>query len=333
MLLTQSAVRSGVVRRARWPLHLGGELRDVRIAYSLYGDATLPVVVALGGISAGRHIAPGNGAGAHGWWRDFVGCGRAIDTRDFAVLGIDFLGGSGDSTGPTSAGFPAVSTFDQAGAVAAVCDDLGIASSHAFVGSSYGGMVALAFGARCADRTRKLIVIGAAHEPHPMATALRSLQRRTIQLGLESGRVADAVAIARGIAMTTYRTTTEFAARFDSAPRRTRGRFKFSVEEYLERCGETYARAYSPWGFLCLSESIDLHRVRPADVTVPTTFVAIAGDAITPPSQVHELAARLGAPAQVMEIDSIYGHDAFLKEIAAVSRILRSALYEEADCE
>lgn len=313
-------VLNGVANCERLQLHHGSEIRDAQVAYTLYGDVSLPAVVVLGGISAGRNVTT--------WWSDFVGPDRAIDTHDFAVLGIDFIGGSGESTGPTKKPFPKTSTFDQARAVAAALDDIGIATVRAFVGSSYGGMVALCFAALYPHRASELVVIGAAHEPHPMATALRSLQRRTIRLGIETGRVAEAVAIARGIAVTTYRTADEFAERFAPAARRSGEGFSFEVEDYLEHCGAAYARTYSPWGFLCLSESIDLHSIDPARITVPTTLVSVSSDTLVPSWQMRALAQRINAPARLVEIESRYGHDAFLKEVAAVSGILRRTLYE-----
>ncbi|HUP88100.1 MAG TPA: homoserine O-succinyltransferase [Longimicrobiales bacterium] len=307
MLLERARALKGTTSIPCLRLHHGGELRDVRIAYTLTGEADSPVVVALGGISAGRDVST--------WWRDFVGAGRAIDTREFSLLGIDFLGGSGATTGPHDALFPSISTYDQARVIAAVLNDLGVYQVHAFVGSSYGGMVALAFGELFPERAQRLVVISAAHEPHPMATALRSLQRRTIRLGIATGSTNEAISIARGIAMTTYRTSTEFAQRFD----------RKSVVDYIEHCGETYARNFSPYGFLCLSESIDLHAVEPQNITVRTTIVSIDSDTLVPRWQLQQLAAGL-PDSHLVEIDSLYGHDAFLKEVDAVSQIVREAL-------
>ena len=317
------AARSAVLRLDSLPLELGGELPGAEIGFTLYGDPALPLVVALGGVSAGRNVAAGADPG---WWQDFVGDGRAIDTRAFAVLGVDFLGGAGASTGAAGPGFPSVSTFDQARAVAAVLDHLRIARAHAVVGSSYGGMVALAFAAGFPRRLGRLVAISAAHESHPMATALRTLQRRVVRLGLESGRVEEGVAIARGIAMTTYRTPGEFAVRFGAAPEPGPGRYRFPVEEYLEHHGVSFARRFSPWSFLCLSESIDLHRVDPARISAPATLVAVEGDSLVPPWQMRALAERLGGPVRSVEIPSIYGHDAFLKEVGTLSGILAATL-------
>ena len=289
-------------------LHHGGVLRDVRIAYSLHGSSDRPLVIALGGISAGRDL--------NVWWKDFVGDHRAVDTREFAVLGIDFLGGSGASTAPRDDSFPQISSYDQARALHALLDELGVYRAHAIVGSSYGGMVALAFGELYAERVAQLVVISAAHQPHPMASALRSLQRRTIRLGIATGSVSEAVSIARGIAMTTYRTAAEFAQRFDNCT---------EVESYLAHCGDMYARDFSPFGFLCLSESIDLHSVRPENIALPVTLLSVDSDTLVPSWQMRQLHEQL-ADSRIFNIPSLYGHDAFLKEVDAVSAVIRDAL-------
>lgn len=321
-------IHSAVLRLDSLALELGGGLEGVDIGFALHGDPGLPLVVVLGGISAGRNVT-----GVHhpGWWQDFVGDAQAIDTRRFSVLGIDFLGGAGASTGATGPAFPAISTADQARAIEAVLDSLDVDGVHAIVGSSYGGMVALAFAARHAGRLGRLVVISAAHESHPMATALRTLQRRAVRLGLDTGRAEEGLAIARGIAMTTYRTPQEFAERFGVAPESTADGFRFPVEEYLEHHGASFVRRFSPWSFLCLSESIDLHRVDPALITTPTTLVAVQGDALVPPWQMRTLAERLGGPVLSIEIPSIYGHDAFLKEVDAVSEIIHTTLSERGE--
>jgi homoserine O-acetyltransferase len=319
MLLTAAPVQSGSIEMRHFALTLGGELHNVRIAYSVHGDVDRPAIVVLGGISAGRHITPG-------WWQDFVGSGKPVDTDRCCVIGIDFLGGCGASTRADSSTFPAISSFDQANAVCAVLDVLGIERLACFIGSSYGGMVALAFAELYGARVARLIVIGAAHQTHPMATALRSLQRRTVRLGLETGRVDEAVAIARGIAMTTYRTSAEFAQRFENTAVHDGAAWRQPVEDYIEQRGRDWARRFSATAFLCLSQSGDLHNVDPARITVPITLVAVDSDTLVPAWQVRKLAGCLKGDVDLHVISSIYGHDAFLKEVAAVSAILRNTL-------
>ncbi len=165
-------------------LHHGGTLENLQIGWSLSGAAGRPVVLAIGGISAGRTVfVPGGGRA--GWWHEVVGPGRALDTQRVAVLGIDFIGGMGASTGPVAGGsFPTISSYDQADAVVRLLDHLRIPKLAAIVGASYGGMVALAFGERHGARAERLIVISASDCAHPMATAWRSIQRNMVRLGL-----------------------------------------------------------------------------------------------------------------------------------------------------
>lgn len=322
------------VLRLREPLALehGGSLADATIAWELHGHAG-PVVIALGGISAGRHIAAHAANPEPGWWQPFVGPGRALDTRRFRVLSIDWLGGPGGSSGPRAGrAFPPIGTRDQAAAVARVLDHLGARRALAFVGASYGGMVALAFAEGWPGHAERIVAIGAAHRAHPMATAVRTVQRRVVRLGIEAGRAHDALRIARALAMTTYRTAEEFDARFDHTGGVEDGRARFPVEPYLERCGDAFAERFTADSFLRLSESIDLHDVAPERILAPTTVVSVRGDAIVPSWQATELVRRLGGRSRHIEVESVFGHDAFLKEVDVLSDVLRDALDEDLRC-
>lgn len=345
-------IESGVLRLdAPFALEHGGSIPDCDVAWELTGSDNAPLVVALGGISAGRNVTARDSGerptaelrawARAGWWQDIAGEGRALDTRGLRVLGIDWLGGAGASSGPsTLKPCPTIDTKDQARAVAAVLDHLGVARAKAIIGASYGGMVALAFAALFPRRLERAVIFSAAHRSHPMATALRSLQRRVVRLGIETGREPDALCIARGLAMTTYRTAHEFAERFPTAPRRLEPVIQFPVEDYLDHCGSRFAESFSPEAFLRLSESIDLHDIEPERIDVDITLAVVDHDPLVPVWQVRELAARLGTGAaepggavrrhaRVIEIDSIYGHDAFLKEVAMVSSVIAEALDAE----
>jgi homoserine O-acetyltransferase len=277
------------------------------------GRPGAPVVVVLGGISASRDV--------RGWWPAVVGEDRPVDTREFRVLGADFLDG-----GELADGRPArsVTTHDQADLIAAALDELGVDRIHAFIGASYGGMVALAFAERYAERLDQLVVVSAPSEPHPMSTALRSLQRRIVDLGLETGRARDALAIARGLAMTTYRSVEEFGERFAVGGGPIAG--DRSVESYLKHHGEKFASVVSPSRFLALSLSSDLHRVNPASCTTPALFVAARGDAIVPLEQLIALDDTWGGTSRLIETQTHTGHDAFLAEPKVVGALIQETL-------
>jgi homoserine O-acetyltransferase len=323
-----------------WPLELGDTLADARLAYELTGPAGAPLVIVLGGISSGRHLTATDLDPTPGWWQPLVGPGHAVDTRSLRVLGVDFLGGSGVSSRPPSCDastchtasppgahpFPSITTTDQARALAYLLWHLGVQKVVAFVGSSYGGMVALAFGASFPEQAEQLVVISASARSHPQATAWRSLQRKIVRLGQQHGVEKEGLSLSRALAMTTYRTPEEFAERFDAPPKPTAAGYRFPVEDYLEARGETFANVFDAGSFLCLSESIDLHRIDPRQVTVPTTLVAVNSDRLVPCSQMEDLHRQLAGPCRLEVLDSLYGHDAFLKETDALEKILCRSL-------
>ncbi|MGE0189807.1 MAG: homoserine O-succinyltransferase [Steroidobacteraceae bacterium] len=307
------------------PLHFGGVLENAQIAWRLAGAAGAPVVLVLGGISAGRNVVESD---RPGWWKQMMGPGLALDTHQFRVLGIDFIGGSGASTGPKSGekDFPSISAYDQVEALRQLLAYLQIDCLHAVIGASYGGMVALAMGECAPQLTQRLIIISAAHRTHPMATAWRCVQRNIVRFATARGEGGEGLRLARALAMATYRSPDEFARRFSGEPQATANGFCFPVEQYLFARGDAYAANYIPESFVCLSESIDLHRVNAAAISVPTTLVAIREDQLVPLSDMQELHRLLSGPSDLIELSSLYGHDAFLKETDALRDIFAKAL-------
>jgi homoserine O-acetyltransferase len=322
-----SATQGVLEWNSAFALQHGGHIERTRLGWRLEGPAEAPVVLALGGISAHRRIFDLEQPRS-GWWSELAGPGAPLDSTRVRVLGIDYLGASGESSGPVpGASFPSISSYDQAEALCHVLDHLGISRLRAIVGASYGGMVALAFAERYPARVEQLLVISAADAAHPMATAWRSVQRRIVRFALEMGRPAAGLELARALAMATYRSPEEFAARFTEGPHLEAGQFVFPVEEYLMARGRDYAARYLPEAFLCLSESIDLHRVDARRIDVPCTLVAVREDQLVPIGDMRALAARLPR-SQLHELSSSYGHDAFLRERALLQPIF-ACLYGE----
>ena len=288
--------------------HFGKSVRA-----SALGDRSNPPVVVLGGISANRFPAIRTD-GAPGWWSGLAGQGQAIDPRHHYIIGFDF---AADDTGTS-----APSTADQARVLAAALDTIGISRPTAIVGASYGGMVGLALAAAEPQRIDKLVAICAGAEPHPASTAARELQRRVVSLGLLSGNGEEALAIARGMAMLTYRTPAEFQVRFDGGIAEDAPLCGSAPGAYLKARGQAFRSVMSPGRFLSLSASIDRHRVLPEDVSVPCLIIGADSDQLVFPDQLRRLAEGLGGPAELHLLDSLFGHDMFLKEAERVGRIV-----------
>lgn len=292
--------------------HFGGSTASFRLRYNLLGDLATSCRVVLGGISASE--SPDL------WWGSQVGPGRVLDPADGAVVGVEYIGSQPE-------GWKGISTFDQAEAVAAVLDELCIEQVNAFIGASYGGCVGLAFAIRYPSRVKRVLAISASHRPSPMTTALRAIQRNILRKGLREQDLPSAIALARALAMTTYRTEEEFAQRFDDEPVWDYEHWRFPVEDYLEARGSTFADSFDAWKYLALSESLDLHRIDPDVLNVPLHLLAVKQDRLIPQRDIRKLAEVTGASLKV--ISSRFGHDAFLKEEKAVARWLRGHLIKQ----
>jgi homoserine O-acetyltransferase len=285
----------------------------VVLRYELIGRGERLLLVG-GGISAGRHVLASASYPESGWWQAQA---APFDLTRHSLLAIDWIGADGNLDVPIDAS-------DQADAIVALLDQLGAVQAEAFIGSSYGGMVALHFAARHPSRCGRILVISAAASAHPFASACRSLQRRAISLGEAAGDTASGVALARAMAMLTYRTPAEFGERFTEAPRVDGERVRVAADAYLDLHGRRHAERMSPSAYRRLSESIDLHRIDPEALAVPATFVAVDSDALVPLGDVEALAAATAARFRL--IRSKFGHDAFLKEAEQVAAIITEFL-------
>ena len=306
-------------REVRITPRYAGHPVTAQVRYLWAGAPGASTVIVQGGISADRDVCATAEHAAPGWWKTLVGRGCAIDLDCVRVLAIDWL----DADDLQS---PSVSSEDQADALAALMDTLGIARAGAFVGASYGAMVGLAFAARHGDRVGKLVALAGAHRPHPYATAQRAVQRGIVRLGLDNGCVDEALSLARQLALTTYRSGEEIGRRFAGGAEYRDGRFQLPVEGWLEYQGRKFVARFGAHRYLALSESIDLHDIDPKSVRVPATLIGFASDKLVPLADLCALQQRLGAPASLEVIETPYGHDGFLKEHERLAPLLREAL-------
>ena len=300
------ALRGGlpVVLRLRH----GGEAATT-IRYEIAGPSAAPLLLVAGGISAGRHVVASRAFPESGWWqaqrRAFEGC---------RVLAMDWVGADGAVDRP-------IDPSDQAEAMVRLLDHLGIETLLASVGASYGAMVGMHLAVSHPRRIGGLLAISGAASAHPYSSACRALQRRTISLGEAAGDAAAGVALARSLAMLTYRTAAEFEGRFTEEPSLVGDRLRVAAEDYLDIQGERHARRMSATAYRRLSESIDLHRIDGARLQLPVTVVGVDHDALVPPADSRALADSI-SDARFDLIESLYGHDAFLKEERQVAAII-----------
>lgn len=173
-------------------LDYGSELPSFQVAYETWGElseARDNVILLQTGLSASSHAASTPANSERGWWQDYIGPGKALDTNRFFVICTNVLGSCYGSTGPSSPSpldadgapyatrFPILSIFDMVRAQFHVLDHLGIDTLYACIGSSMGGMQSIASAHLYPERVKRIVSISGCARSGPAGIALRFAQR------------------------------------------------------------------------------------------------------------------------------------------------------------
>jgi homoserine O-acetyltransferase/O-succinyltransferase len=319
------------------------------------------VVLLTHALTGDWHAAGGATEGHRrgGWWDPMVGPGRPIDTDQYFVVCSNVLGGCAGSTGPASddpatgkpygAGFPLVTIRDMVRAQKRLLDDLGVRSLALVAGGSIGGQQALEWAVEFPDFVEKAIPVAATGALGPQGIGMSELGRRAIMADPDwqggdyygTGKTPDdGLAIARMAGMMTYQSA---AGQWERFGRRPAGRpalyqefgGRFEIESYLQYQGKDLVGRFDANSYLYLTRAMDLYDVANgydseqealSRVTADLLFVGITSDWLFPANEVRataETARRAGAEARYAEIDTLSGHDAFLKDWTELEAAIR----------
>ncbi len=297
-----------------------------------------------------------------GWWDTVVGPGKAIDTNRYFVVCSNVLGSCYGTTGPASTNpktdkpyaltFPIVTIGDWVRLQARLLDVLGIGKLHAVVGGSLGGQQALEWALAYPERVNKCVILAAAARLSAQGLGFNAVSRFSIMHdanfnggnyygseGPDSG-----LAAARMLAHITYLCEDAMHSKFG---RRLRNKTKpdfglgveFEVESYLNYQGSSFVRRFDANSYLLVTRAMDYYDAADwgdGDLTracqriqSEMMVVSFSSDWLYPPNECRELShaiAGAGRPVTYVEVQSGYGHDAFLVETQQVSRLLHSFL-------
>ncbi|MBD5605549.1 MAG: alpha/beta fold hydrolase [Candidatus Eremiobacteraeota bacterium] len=278
------------------------------------------------------------------WWSGLAGPAKLLDTRALAIVGINALGSCYGSTGPASLApdglpygdrFPLVTVADMVRAQREALADIGLRRFAAVVGGSLGGMQAIAWAFEAPAQIERVIAIGAYDHFAAMGIALNAVAREAIRIARTP---AEGIALARKIAMLTYKSETLLDARYGRNPDRGGGdptrnaADRYDVEGYLDHQGAIFSARMDPNAYLTLTRAMDLFDTRDAKVPQPFphfTFAGISSDWLFLPRYVRAAAERFtraGADSTYVELASDHGHDAFLAEPERLQALLAPRL-------
>jgi homoserine O-acetyltransferase/O-succinyltransferase len=343
-------------------LECGEKLGPITVAYETYGTLNeeksnaILIVHALTGDAhaAGYH----EGDGKPGWWDDMIGPGKGFDTDKYFVICSNVLGGCKGTTGPGSVNpktgksygldFPIISISDMVDVQRHLVDALGIRRLLSVAGGSMGGMQALEWMTRYPDRLESAIVLASAARHSPQQIAFSEVGRQAIMGDplWKEGRYygglppAKGLAVARMIGHITYMSEISMAEKFGRRPGEEKPH-KFSagseVEDYLQARGNNFVKRFDANTYLYITraiDSFDLSRGKNLweafrGIRAKVLVLAFKSDWLYPAPQSREIvrACKLaGLDTTYCEIDSTYGHDAFLLEVEEETHLVKHFL-------
>lgn len=340
-------------------LESGEKLGPITLAYETYGTLNRDksnAVLVLHAFSGDAHAAGFHeGVKEAGWWDDFIGPGKGIDTNEYFVVCANVLGGCKGSTGPSSVNpktgkpygldFPLVTIGDMVNAQRCLIDHLGIGKLLAVVGGSMGGMQVLQWMVSYPDRIRAAIPIATTMKHTPQQIAFNEVGRQAVMAdpnwlnGNYYGKAVPAkgLAVARMIGHITYMSDSSMAEKFGRRVREDRELFKFSadfeVEGYLRYRGDNFVKRFDANSYLYITKAIDYFNILNGHnlgnifkgLKAKVLVLAFKSDWLYPAYQSQEIvkACKLaGVDASYCEINSTYGHDAFLLEVEQETELI-----------
>lgn len=324
----------------------------ILICHSLSGDAH----------AAGKHIESDKNTG---WWDNFIGPGKAFDTNRYFVICSNVIGGCEGSTGPSSinqktgapygTNFPVITISDMVKAQKELIDYLKIKRLFAVAGGSMGGMQVLSWPVLYPEKVGKAIVIASTAKSSPQQIAFNEVGRRAIMSDLNWNNGCyynkevprNGLSLARMVGHITYLSDESMRNKFGRSLKDEKYSYKisdspeFQVESYLHYKGNSFVKRFDANSYIYITKAIDYFDLtKNGKISLIEAFnsarskflvVAISSDWLYPPEQLREIVMALTAnkiDVRYVEIDSPYGHDAFLIESPQLSYVIKNFLYK-----
>jgi len=329
-------------------LESGATLPQISLRYTIYGKLNAArdnAILVCHGLSGSARVAD--------WWQEMFLNGYPLDPKTHCIIGINAVGSCYGSTGPTSINpttgkpygndFPVVSVRDIVRGQVELMDHLGIPCLRAIIGPSIGGMQALQWAVDFPDRVANCFATGAT-PLNAMGLAFNHLQRESIRLdpAWKDGKYeadkppARGLALARGLAMCTYKSTDLLTERFGRKPNRsgnedpTHSRTdRYDVAGYLDYQGEIFVDRFDANSYLAITHAMDTFDLARgylnestalSRITAHVLLAGVSSDWLFPAADIRALAdrcQRAGVVCNYVELHSHHGHDAFLAEAAS----------------
>lgn len=328
-------------------LESGVTLPGYHLAYHTYGDLNEQqdnVVWIFHALTASSDAAT--------WWPGLVGSGRLLDPARYFIVCANMPGSCYGSIGPLDKkpgsnepyyrDFPFFTIRDMVTTYQALRHHLGIRRIHIGIGGSMGGQQLLEWAVQEPSLFEYLVPIATNAWHSAWGKAFNASQRWSIEsdptwqeaspeAGMHGMKVARSIAL---LSYRNYQTYQQLQSDEDSSRLQA-----YKAASYQQYQGEKLARRFNAFSYHCLSSGMDSHHIGRGNtnaiaalqqITAPTLVIGIATDILFPVSEQQYLAQHI-PNARLAIIHSLYGHDGFLLEFAAIEKEIQALLKQQTD--
>jgi homoserine O-acetyltransferase len=359
-------VESHVVRFDSIALDSGAALAPVDVACETYGalngDKSNAILI-LHAFTGDAHAAGiSHETGKPGWWDNMIGPGKAFDTNRYFVICSNVLGGCRGTTGPASINpatgrpfgmsFPVITIRDIVRLQKMLIDSLGIERLLSVAGGSMGGMQALEWAVSYPETVVSAIPIACTTRHSAQQIAFNEVGRQAIMADpdwnagdyYDASQPARGLAVARMVGHITYMSDDSMREKFG---RRLRGKedftyafddVDFEVESYLRYRGNQFVNRFDANSYLYITKAMDYFDLTNGHGSLAAAFertcarflvISFSSDWLYPSYQSQEIVRALRSrnrDVAYVELESNYGHDSFLVDVAEQTELVRGFL-------
>ncbi len=333
--------------------------------YGRLNDEKSNVIVVCHALTGSHHAAGVyEGESKSGWWDGLIGSGKALDTDRYFIICSNVIGSCFGSTGPISTRhpyheeyrykFPVVSIKDMVKAQRILFDRLEIYRVEAIIGGSMGGMQALQFAIHYPNFAKKIIALATTHATQPWAIAFNKVAQEAIlkdpdfKKGYYDPKVLQkqglsGMAVGRMAGHISFLSHKSMQEKFGREYKRTDGLYelfgKFQVESYLEYNGYNFTKWFDPLAYLYITKAINIYDLsRGFDsleealsrINADLHLISFTNDLLFKNFEMKEIADTLKNINKknytYRDIESDYGHDAFLVELEKFENYIKDIL-------
>ena len=346
-------------------LESGAKLGPITLAYETYGtlNANKSNAILIQHALSGNHHAAGryHPEDKHpGWWDSMIGKKKTFDTDKYFVICVNCLGGCSGSTGPNSIdpqtgkpyglSFPIITIGDMVKVQLYLMDHLKIKAWLCVAGGSMGGMLALHWSIYYPSKVRSVMAIASTSAQSAQSIAFSEVGRQSIikDPNWNDGKYlgkgpTSGLSIARMMAHITYLSDESMRKKFGrTLQNKKKPGFtfdvEFKVESYLRYQGDRFTNRFDANSYLYITKALNYFDLEADFTNLTKAFerslskhlvIAFSSDWLYPLYMSKNLVkamVRAGREASYVEIESSYGHDAFLIETESMSKSCKAFL-------